>query len=81
MIDPYDPYHPDGPDDADDLPGGPMASSSWLDGEARSLIAESLRCGACGQPAASWAYLVGTGEDGNTMIDGFAVCAAHQAAA
>jgi hypothetical protein len=67
MIDPYDPY--------DDPPGGPMASTSWLDDW------ESMRCSACGQPAASWTYEVGTGADGSMIIDGYSVCAAHKAAA
>jgi hypothetical protein len=40
-----------------------------------------LPCGACGQPAATWLYLVSTGADGNTIIDGQAVCEAHRAAA
>jgi hypothetical protein len=51
--------------DPDDQPGTPM---------------ESLPCGTCGQPATSWIYLTGADADGNVIIDGFAVCAAHQAA-
>ncbi len=52
-----------------------MASISRLDGW------ESLRCSACGQPAASWMYVVGSGADGSMVIDGYSVCEAHQAAA
>ena len=51
--------------DPEDLPGAPM---------------ESLQCGTCGQPAASWIYVVGADADGNDVIDGHAVCAAHRAA-
>ena len=52
--------------DPDDLPGTSV---------------EPLPCGACGQPATSWIYLVGAGAEGNADIDGYSVCAAHEAAA
>ena len=84
MLDPYDPRHPDGLDDPDDLPGSPMTSIPWLDDGDPSdeeWDTETLACGACGSPAVTWHYLVGTGEDGNLVIDGYAVCEAHRAAA
>ena len=88
----YEPYHPDGADDPDDLPESPATSTSWLDDEdpieddpqataPGSLRGESIRCGACGEPAGSWIYQIAYGEDGNSVIDGFAVCTAHRAAA
>lgn len=90
--DEYEPYHPDGPDDPDELPGGSATTISWLDDEdpldddlqataPGSLQGESLNCGACGEPAKSWVYQVATGEDGSSVIDGIAVCNAHQVAA
>lgn len=85
MLDPYDPRHPDGLDDADDLPGSPMTSIPWLDdgdpSDEGEWEAETLACGACGRPAVSWNYLVDTGANGNLVIDGYAVCEAHRAAA
>lgn len=77
----YEPYHPDGADDPDELPGGPAAGISWLDDEDPLEDDASLNCGACGQPAGAWIYEVATDDDGSSVIAGFAVCTAHQAAA
>ena len=66
------------PDSRPHLEIAPAAQDSP---RAASMPGGSLPCGACGQPAASWTYIVGTGEDGNLVVDGYLVCAAHLVAA
>ena len=66
MIDRSDMYEPYHPDGADDPD---------------ELTGQSLPCGACGQPARAWIYEVATDDEGSSVIAGFAVCTAHQAAA
>lgn len=54
-------------------------NDSYASNDLPGASIESLQCGTCGQPAASWNYVLGADADGNDVIDGFAVCAAHKA--